>query len=186
MAVALEAVLTLSCEHVSNTADWTTQGGPPTQAVLSFPGSEERVCISCRFALEHVLACCELWAVLVLSLPFASCLWICPKVFFFFNISFGWESIECHDARHIQPSSRWVAPGQCDCFPDNSKLGPELMTQGKRCWCRRACADTEEMCVCVFSPDSYIYTRNICSSIHRSLSVCLHCGFGPVLYIQPQ
>lgn len=49
--------------------------------------------------------------------------WISPKVFVtkipfglwaaFFYISFGLESIECQDARHIQPNSRWVSAGQC-------------------------------------------------------------------------
>lgn len=52
--------------------------------------------------------------------------WISPKVFVakipfwtlrcLFYISFGLESIECQDARHIQPNSRWVSAGQCACF----------------------------------------------------------------------
>lgn len=33
-----------------------------------------------------------------------------------FYISFGLESIECQDARHIQPNSRWVSAGQCAWF----------------------------------------------------------------------
>lgn len=48
--------------------------------------------------------------------------WISPKVFVakipfglcaaFFYISFGLESIECQDARPVQPNSRWVSAGQ--------------------------------------------------------------------------
>lgn len=93
-----------------------------------------------RLRLWHTCpwACASLlWVALDLSLPFASCLWISPKSIcgwetfglwaaFFFNISFGWESIECQDARHIQFNRRCVSAGRCDCFPDNGKLGPEL------------------------------------------------------------
>lgn len=138
MATPPESMWILSCEHTSRTADSATQGGPPTHSA-EVPWIRRR-----HLRLLHIWpwACASpLCVALGLCLPFASCLWISPKVFvaekpldselsfffFNFNISFGWESIECQDARHIQFNRRCVSAGRCDCFPDNSKFGPELM-----------------------------------------------------------